>query len=500
MSDIVKPLPYFTDLNEPIGKTELHTLFVMSESLAHRFEIEIRSGGKAADLTGCTATGYFTNFKEKTTISVPGKVEGSKAVVTLNKPCYTLHGQFVLIIQVKAGDVDTAVFHGEGFMRTNKAEKIIYDDYIIYDVNTLLAEISAMKTATSEANTATIKANTATKNANNATTNANNAAAKINGMTVSAVKGNDAGAAISEVSGVKHISFTLPKGDKGDKGDKGEPGAIENLTINGKPVESGNISLTAGDLDAVSKSGDEMSGALTVPYLDIKDDDYCAFLRIFDTNKKERGLFRIGADNVLGVGSKETGSSYGEYYTFPTVTEGLTESKYYSVLTTKKPVSVAQGGTGATSASAARTALGVSTKAETLLAAYPVGSIYMAVNSTSPASLIGGTWEQLKDRFLLGAGSTYAGGATGGAATVTLTTSQIPSHNHPVALYNEPWNNPDHENVMSSVANAAMYGSYSKTGGMQFRTAASEQTYAGGGQSHNNMPPYLVVYMWKRVS
>lgn len=56
---------------------------------------------------------------------------------------------------------------------------------------------------------------------------------------------------------------------------------------------------------------------------------------------------------------------------------------------------------------------------------YPVGSIYMSVNSTSPATLFGGTWSQLKDRFLLGAGDTYSNGATGGVATVTLTTSQI---------------------------------------------------------------------------
>lgn len=61
---------------------------------------------------------------------------------------------------------------------------------------------------------------------------------------------------------------------------------------------------------------------------------------------------------------------------------------------------------------------------------YPVGSIYMNVNSTSPATLFGGTWEQLKDRFLLGAGDSYAAGDTGGSASHTLTTDEMPSHNH----------------------------------------------------------------------
>lgn len=61
---------------------------------------------------------------------------------------------------------------------------------------------------------------------------------------------------------------------------------------------------------------------------------------------------------------------------------------------------------------------------------YPIGSIYMSVNSTSPATLFGGTWEQLEDRFLLGAGSTYTAGASGGEASHVLTESEMPSHTH----------------------------------------------------------------------
>lgn len=61
---------------------------------------------------------------------------------------------------------------------------------------------------------------------------------------------------------------------------------------------------------------------------------------------------------------------------------------------------------------------------------YPVGSIYMSVNSTSPASLFGGTWERIKDRFLLAAGDTYSAGSTGGEAQHTLTVDEMPSHYH----------------------------------------------------------------------
>ena len=61
---------------------------------------------------------------------------------------------------------------------------------------------------------------------------------------------------------------------------------------------------------------------------------------------------------------------------------------------------------------------------------YPVGSIYWSSNNTNPASLFGGTWTQIKDKFILAAGDSYTNGATGGAATVTLTVSNMPSHSH----------------------------------------------------------------------
>ena len=61
---------------------------------------------------------------------------------------------------------------------------------------------------------------------------------------------------------------------------------------------------------------------------------------------------------------------------------------------------------------------------------YPVGSIYLSSKNTNPGTLFGGTWVQIKDRFILAAGDSYSNGATGGAATVTLTVSNMPSHSH----------------------------------------------------------------------
>lgn len=73
----------------------------------------------------------------------------------------------------------------------------------------------------------------------------------------------------------------------------------------------------------------------------------------------------------------------------------------------------------------------VETKENILKAVYPVGSIYMSMTDTNPNVLFGfGTWEQVKDRFLLSAGDTYKAGNTGGEATHSLTVDEMPSHKH----------------------------------------------------------------------
>lgn len=67
---------------------------------------------------------------------------------------------------------------------------------------------------------------------------------------------------------------------------------------------------------------------------------------------------------------------------------------------------------------------------------YPVGSIYWTSlapeNGGNPNTLFGGTWVQIKDKFVLAAGDVYTAGATGGASTVTLTVNNLPSHTHPI--------------------------------------------------------------------
>lgn len=131
-----------------------------------------------------------------------------------------------------------------------------------------------------------------------------------------------------------------------------------------------------------------------------------------------------------------------------------------------------------------------------LEAVYPVGSIYMSVNNTNPYELFGfGTWTQIKDVFLLGAGDNYNAGETGGEAEHILTVNEMPSHSHRYGQYkgNAGWSGDSPQpNFMKNTGNDG----YSTTDTNGYMATLN----SGGGQAHNNMPPYLVVYMWQRVS
>lgn len=122
-----------------------------------------------------------------------------------------------------------------------------------------------------------------------------------------------------------------------------------------------------------------------------------------------------------------------------------------------------------------------------LQSAYPVGSIYMSMEPTSPASFIGGTWERIQGKFLLGADSTYTAGSTGGEVTHTLTVDEMPSHAHPM-------------NAVNPGLSPSGTGTDMDYGVVHANLETYSSTAVGGGKPHNNMPPYLSVYIWKRTA
>ena len=158
------------------------------------------------------------------------------------------------------------------------------------------------------------------------------------------------------------------------------------------------------------------------------------------------------------------------------------------------------------------------------LDAYPVGAFYISAVQTSPAELFGGNWERITGQFLLGTDTTennpgtYSAGSTGGSERVTLSEAQIPAHTHgEKSLTGYTSVRP-----LSNKTSAIFSGSHgivsiprssgTFTGGINFTSidttkgwdinvnATHTHNSVGRGESHDNMPPYLAVYMWKRIA
>jgi hypothetical protein len=137
------------------------------------------------------------------------------------------------------------------------------------------------------------------------------------------------------------------------------------------------------------------------------------------------------------------------------------------------------------------------TVVEVLKKVYPVGSLYINASvATNPATLLGfGTWEAFgQGRVMVGkatSGTFATAGATGGAETHTLQVTEIPAHNHNISILNGATD----DYLAGSSADYGMDVNFNSA-----HTQRELTEIVGGGLAHNNLQPYIVVYMWKRAS
>lgn len=152
---------------------------------------------------------------------------------------------------------------------------------------------------------------------------------------------------------------------------------------------------------------------------------------------------------------------------------------------------------------------------------YPIGSYYMSSDSANPSTKFGGTWEQITDRMIMAAGSTYAAGETGGVTSHThttaehaLTINEMPSHGHGVGYYASSGNYVPQNSIkfkgfryQSNIYTPYINGVLTDMGPTGYTYDNFIET-TGGGTSHNhgntgsssNLPPYIVAYIWRRTA
>ena len=213
------------------------------------------------------------------------------------------------------------------------------------------------------------------------------------------------------------------------------------------------------------------------------------------------GTAAWGADNntMYSTGTASYSGTTKLYTGTGSATDGtMTQNAITSALNGKAASSHTHNYAGSSTAGGAATSLSSSGIIEVMKKIYPVGCIYMSVNSTNPRTIFGfGTWTAWGNgRVPVGVNTSDSNfntvEKTGGYSSVTLTANQMPSHNHTIGVFNST----------SGIKENGETDLWIEGGG-EIATTFGESIPsrdAGGGQAHTNLQPYITCYMWKRTA
>lgn len=213
----------------------------------------------------------------------------------------------------------------------------------------------------------------------------------------------------------------------------------------------------------------------------------------------DNGIFYINyTDKTTGKTVKsQIGSQNGSYMQY--LTDAENGNYFDKKITVDNSLEV--GGDIVLNGSSAKVSSGIIQSLGKLL--YPVGAIYITYGNTNPGTFLGGTWEQFgQGRVLIGQGEgndgstsmSFNAGSTGGEYNHTLTTNEIPSHNHTLYF--------DNGQVAKLWQISTRFASGSQSAIVSYGTSNNYPQIAntGGDGSHNNIQPYITVYFWRRTS
>ena len=128
----------------------------------------------------------------------------------------------------------------------------------------------------------------------------------------------------------------------------------------------------------------------------------------------------------------------------------------------------------------------------------PVGYVWVSFDSTNPGTIVGGTWELVEQgRMLLAAGPSYPVESTGGESTHKLTVDEMPAHGHNSNDYTDGFM--AHKSSTSGEWLNDQVLAIRSPGAKGVVWVPQNPPQTGGGGSHNNMPPYISVYIFRRT-
>lgn len=295
---------------------------------------------------------------------------------------------------------------------------------------------------------------------------------------------------------IENVKVMLLKGESGSSIESiektGTQGLVDTYTITLTDGSKETFTVTNGDsIASIEKTG--TSGLVDTYTITMTDGSTSTFTvtnatGTIDTDFSASSTNPIENKSITNIiaGVENGNTASKTYYKNDLILRG---DSLFEVQNT-----VASGGTWIEGTNIIETTLGELLSKQTSALSH-IGMIIHSTTLDTEAKVIaiyGGTqWTKIEGMFLLGADSTYTIGSTGGEATHKLTTSEIPAHNH--GLPN------------AGALSYTMTGGGNDIGSSTFRMARDGYQFtatknAGGGGSHNNMPPYKAVYIWERTA
>lgn len=472
---IATVLAYSCDLSQGVNRTPVKPLMALANKNAHIFQVNVMRNGVPETLTGAGCSATFVRADD---VSVPldGTVDGSTASVTLSDACYRVPGKFKLTINLSATEITSAIFIGVGSVMLTSTDTIVDEEKIIPSLEDIIAQQQASIAAANAANTAAGAANDAAEEATTAASTANaaaaNAAEKAQEADAAADRANNAAQAAEDV-----VAGKLPFFD-GTPSSPGEAAAgVSTLAARGDhvhplpsllPISNGGTGATSAEgvsqnLKAYHIVGTAMDAneAKTIG----------SYVTTSRTTNLPSGIFNGSLFNVSTTYTFDNQSGIIDQFFIP-----INNGKIWRRST-------------------------VNDREWTewklvVLDSYPVGSVYISFVSTSPASLFGGEWTQIKDRFLVGIGDSFNASSTGGASSVTLKNENLPntqvtpnrSTDRFVTMCGQ-------EESPDGFITPAGSGTLPLYWGGNWGTKA-----LGSGSAFSTLPPYQAVYMWRRTA